>query len=408
MKNFVKTNKGITLIALVITIIVLLILAGISIATLAGENGILAQASKAKEAQIIGNEKETLEIAAEAATIKSKAEDIEVNEWSQEFIKELKEIVGEEKCDIVDNNYEEIISVEFKDTGNIYIVHYDGRTNTYLGILTEEEMLEKVYGEYINNITDEAEKQELDNNYLNKGIQIKVTSGKTATLIIGGGSDLIIDWGDGTYSRLNELATSNNVRIASSKNNFKIALNQVYNYYHKYSEKEKEYTVRIYSDTNIFLDYDEQILEITDWGQTNIERIELAGCEKLEKIATPRDNSFQNLWKINFEGCTSLTSIPEGLFKNCPNLSDFTDTFNGCTRLTNIPTGLFDNCTNVEYFYRTFYGCTGLTGEVPELWKKGTNSESNQYRGKPSGKGCFANCTNVSNYSSIPDYWKQE
>ncbi len=38
-------NKGITLIALVITIIVLLILAGVSIATLTGENGILNRAS---------------------------------------------------------------------------------------------------------------------------------------------------------------------------------------------------------------------------------------------------------------------------------------------------------------------------------------------------------------------------
>jgi len=36
-----KTNKGITLIALVITIIILLILAAVSIATLTGENGIL-------------------------------------------------------------------------------------------------------------------------------------------------------------------------------------------------------------------------------------------------------------------------------------------------------------------------------------------------------------------------------
>ena len=43
-----KNNKGITLIALVITIIVLLILAGVSIAMLTGENGILTQAENAK------------------------------------------------------------------------------------------------------------------------------------------------------------------------------------------------------------------------------------------------------------------------------------------------------------------------------------------------------------------------
>ena len=41
-------NKGITLIALVITIIVLLILAGVSIAMLTGNNGILTQAGNAK------------------------------------------------------------------------------------------------------------------------------------------------------------------------------------------------------------------------------------------------------------------------------------------------------------------------------------------------------------------------
>ncbi len=44
-----KNSRGITLIALVITIIVLLILAAVSIATLTGENGILTKANKAKE-----------------------------------------------------------------------------------------------------------------------------------------------------------------------------------------------------------------------------------------------------------------------------------------------------------------------------------------------------------------------
>ena len=38
MKKQIKTNKGITLIALVISIIVLLILAGVAISALSGEN----------------------------------------------------------------------------------------------------------------------------------------------------------------------------------------------------------------------------------------------------------------------------------------------------------------------------------------------------------------------------------
>ena len=47
-KRKMKKNKGITLIALVITIIVLLILAGVAIAMLSGENGILKKAAEAK------------------------------------------------------------------------------------------------------------------------------------------------------------------------------------------------------------------------------------------------------------------------------------------------------------------------------------------------------------------------
>ena len=48
MKKFRK-NQGITLIALVITVIVLLILAGVTIAALSGDNGILQNAARAKE-----------------------------------------------------------------------------------------------------------------------------------------------------------------------------------------------------------------------------------------------------------------------------------------------------------------------------------------------------------------------
>ena len=48
-KDLRNDKKGITLIALIVTIIVLLILAGVSIAMLSGENGILNQAKKASE-----------------------------------------------------------------------------------------------------------------------------------------------------------------------------------------------------------------------------------------------------------------------------------------------------------------------------------------------------------------------
>ena len=62
MNKWKNRNGGITLIALVITIIVLLILAGVSIATLTGENGLLTKASDAKIANDIADIKEQIQL----------------------------------------------------------------------------------------------------------------------------------------------------------------------------------------------------------------------------------------------------------------------------------------------------------------------------------------------------------
>ena len=56
-KQIIKKNKGITLVALVITIVILLILAGISIAQLTG-NGLFENAKLAKEKYKNEQEKE--------------------------------------------------------------------------------------------------------------------------------------------------------------------------------------------------------------------------------------------------------------------------------------------------------------------------------------------------------------
>ena len=61
--KFYKKNFGITLIALVVTIIVLLILAGISISMLTGQNGILNRAAEAKEKTEDANKEEQRKLA---------------------------------------------------------------------------------------------------------------------------------------------------------------------------------------------------------------------------------------------------------------------------------------------------------------------------------------------------------
>ena len=62
MKEIMKRTKGITLIALVVTIVVLLILAGVSINLVIGQNGIITRAGDAKDATKYSNIKDEYEM----------------------------------------------------------------------------------------------------------------------------------------------------------------------------------------------------------------------------------------------------------------------------------------------------------------------------------------------------------
>ena len=90
-KKKFKETKAITLIALVITIIVLLILAGVTIFALSGDNGILTRASDAKTSTEIGEEKEKVELSAVGALAENNGGEITENNLE----KELTSYIGE-------------------------------------------------------------------------------------------------------------------------------------------------------------------------------------------------------------------------------------------------------------------------------------------------------------------------
>ena len=80
-----KRTKGITLIALVVTIIVLLILAGVSIAMLTGNNGILTQGKRAKEETTVGHEKEAVQMAYAGAVAKKLGEEVTAEDVNEQL-----------------------------------------------------------------------------------------------------------------------------------------------------------------------------------------------------------------------------------------------------------------------------------------------------------------------------------
>ncbi len=62
MEEHLKKKSGITLIALIVTIIILLILAGISLSRLIGDNGVLTKSVKASERTNEASAREKLEL----------------------------------------------------------------------------------------------------------------------------------------------------------------------------------------------------------------------------------------------------------------------------------------------------------------------------------------------------------
>ncbi len=141
-----RKNKGITLIALVITIIVLLILAGVSIATLLGENGILNQATKAVEKTNSATEKEKVQLACNAQMSKN----AEKGKYTidVEDINDIQEELDSLKAGAKITENSNPIEVVFPN-GNIYAIN-NGK------VLEQAKVGEKVTGKnkaYTNNGT---------------------------------------------------------------------------------------------------------------------------------------------------------------------------------------------------------------------------------------------------------------
>ncbi len=117
-------NKGITLISLVVTVVVMLILAGVSVAMVTGgEDSTIKQAQKAKNDTEIGEEKEIILICASKAAGKDKSGELTEENLRTELEKSMKQAERTFKLEIVENE-------KFKITINndrIYILNQNGQ-----------------------------------------------------------------------------------------------------------------------------------------------------------------------------------------------------------------------------------------------------------------------------------------
>lgn len=109
-------------------------------------------------------------------------------------------------------------------------------------------------------------------------------------------------------------------------------------------------------------------------------------CTNLSSIASgsPRISGSVRQW---FMGCTSLTSIPNGLFVNMTG-NDATEAFRGCSRLTSTGSGALVPLGTI-YHNSMFRDCTGLTSIGDSLFGKGGGTDDFH--------AVFMGCTSLTN-----------
>ena len=108
----------------ILNIIVLLILAGVSIAMLTGDNGILTQAKEAKEANIAGTEKEQIQLAMQSLKMKKQADNVSTIVAADELQNQL--IADGAKNVTVEAGENGSLVVKYADSKNQYTVNQNG------------------------------------------------------------------------------------------------------------------------------------------------------------------------------------------------------------------------------------------------------------------------------------------
>ncbi|MGN1298007.1 MAG: leucine-rich repeat domain-containing protein [Clostridia bacterium] len=352
-----KEGKGITLIALVITIIVLLILAGVTILALTGENGILTQANNAKEQNNRAQSEEEVKLAIANLKIEESQKDMNQEEKANVLKKELQRLYPEQKT-------ESTVSI----IGTGFLINHRGC----------EFEIDKDYNVFYKEPFDA---EEWDAHAASEDCFIWLSDDKTSE-----------DYG--TIIGYTSNAT-NNTTLRYPSRCTKV----------EFTYNEERYNGVGYDSARAFVRNIKEVelpRTVVNIGDYAFSGDSWHSFQALEKINIP--NSVMNIGSGAFYGCTNLsnitlssrvTNIGNGAFSGCTSLSSITipngvttigsGAFSGCKGLGNI--AISDGVINIES--RAFYGCTSLEDiEIPDSVRSvGAESFDNTawYNNQPEG-----------------------
>ncbi len=379
--NVLKTKNGITLIALIVTIIVLLILAGVSIATLTGDNGILTRAQDAKNQTEEAEDIEKIRLAVSEAQIGEN----EYQELNQSNLQETIDNQFEGRDVVVSDNGDGTFTVSCLDTLKDYII---SGNNIEEGIDWSEAMA--------NAVAPESQDEERNEGAIGIG-----TDGSPVDM--DNWDYIILD--NGTFG-LNSIKD-----ISGGSASWKAG------YLGEYTENgEIEGTVPTY----ISIDEGKTFQKVTETTMTFYNCKELKVMPELPSTITSTYYTFyecSNLEKV--KSIPSNVTNMEGIFLVCSKLSELPAIPNGVTNLTSafsqtaietmpeIPDSVrvmkntFGSCTNLknttklpenlETMGMCFHSCTSLK-IAPKIPSKVTNMAS-----------AFMGCTLLQALPEIPE-----
>ena len=419
-----KKKNAITLLALVITIVIMLLLAGVAIQMTMGENGLIVKSVQAQKEQAKAELYDTVKSSYAALSLRA--------------IRNNKD----------KPNVEEVFNTaDFTDRYNIVGDNITDKKGTIID--TKANVLNLIQGTVVGGFTPgtiptPAESwpktvggvtiPEEDKDKMILKLKVKSDTEVDFTTYMGSLVEIDpieVDYGDGEkgeitdlyalyykqYNRGEYVLKFKNVKdfgMSEGYKDFEIEILQ----WGKILEKNEENSITIPNVSKIYEPEPDKIpiyytspklTEIPEWlFSKKVTSKVMSKFEPNNSIVSIPEGLFKNNVNVTefrevFAGCKGLTSIPEGLFKNNVNVTEFRATFSGCTGLTSIPEGLFKNNVNVTSFSGTFYGCTGLTSipdRIIELGKKVNEKGGSVSR-------MFYGCTSASNYNSLPNYMKE-
>ena len=394
MKNRKKKN-AITLLALVITIVIMLLLAGVAIQMTMGENGLIAKSKEAQKAQA----KAELYDTAKLSYANLKAKSLEDGQPSPQAELALSTTEFTNKYNIVGDDITDKKGNVIETKANVLNVLQGTVAGGFSPGTSTGTTTPAVYKTVGGVPILEDDKDKLILKLIAKSDTI-VSFGGIGDSFLSRISPIDVDYGNGEkgkitdlynifdkqYNRGEYILKLKNIKDFELKYNgdFEIEILQ----WGKILEKDEKNIIKIPNVSKIYepepdkipIEYiNIKLTEIPEWlFSKKVTSTVMSKFGSNNSIVSIPEELFKNNVNVIsfdsvFRGCSGITSIPEGLFKNNVNIVSFDSVFSGCSGITSIPEGLFNNNVNVTNFRDAFRGCNGITSIPEGLFKNNAN-----------------------------------